>query len=94
MEMTLYRRIPEVVEAFHYEASLETMDRRYPLPDWLVESAEIIPDGPTRKIIQVRPKLGNYLYVYPGQWVIRYKNGGYQVLNKKEFLQKFEAMEG
>jgi hypothetical protein len=33
--MTLYRRMLETVEAFHYEAALETMDFKYPFPDWL-----------------------------------------------------------
>jgi len=30
--MTLYRRKLETVEAFHYEAALETMDFKYPFP--------------------------------------------------------------
>ena len=31
--MTLYRRNLETVEAFHYEAALETIDLKYPFPD-------------------------------------------------------------
>ena len=33
--MTLYRSKTETVEAFCYLADLETMDFRYPYPDWL-----------------------------------------------------------
>jgi hypothetical protein len=33
--MTLYRGKLATVEAFHYEAALETMDFKYPFPDWL-----------------------------------------------------------
>jgi hypothetical protein len=33
--MTAYRGKLETVEAFHYEAALETMDFKYPFPEWL-----------------------------------------------------------
>ena len=38
--MTLYRGKLETVEAFHYEAALETMDFKYPFPDWLIKWLE------------------------------------------------------
>jgi hypothetical protein len=33
--MTLYRSNAEIVEAFRYLPDLETMDFKYPYPDWL-----------------------------------------------------------
>jgi hypothetical protein len=39
--MTLYRRKLETVEAFHYEAALETMDFKYPFPDWLKDMVTV-----------------------------------------------------
>ena len=62
--MTLYRRKPETVEAFHYQSDLETMDFKYPYPDWL-EGYRV-----------VRGEFGLDLYtkfgkvtVRPGQWI-------------------------
>ena len=40
-QMTLYRRKLETVEAFHYEAALETMDFKYPFPDWLKDKVTV-----------------------------------------------------
>ena len=39
--MTLYRGKLATVEAFHYEAALETMDFKYPFPDWLKDMVTV-----------------------------------------------------
>ena len=33
--MTLYRSKTETIDAFRYQSDLETMDFKYPYPDWL-----------------------------------------------------------
>ncbi len=39
--MTLYRSKLETVEAFHYQAAIETMDFKYPFPDWLKDKVTV-----------------------------------------------------
>ena len=53
--MTLYRRKLETVEAFHYEAALETMDFKYPFPDWLKDMVTVIDNA----ILQLDTDSGN-----------------------------------
>jgi hypothetical protein len=62
--MTLYRSKLETVEAFHYEAALETMDFKYPFPDWLKDMFTVRENA----VLQLDTAFG-LVSVKPGQWV-------------------------
>jgi hypothetical protein len=68
--MTLYRRNLETVEAFHYEAALETMDLKYPFPDWLKKMVTVRENA----ILQLDTDSG-LVWVKPGQWVVKRQQG-------------------
>jgi hypothetical protein len=87
--MTLYRSKTGTVEAFRYQSDLETMDFKYPYPDWLEEH------------LVVRGEVGLDLYtkfgkvtVRPGQWIINAGKGNIHVLNPEVFHARYEALTG
>jgi len=84
--MTLYRRKLETVEAFHYEAALETMDFKYPFPDWLKDMVTVIENA----ILQLDTDSG-LVRVKPGQWVVRDSSGNLHILDPEEFHRRYEA---
>jgi hypothetical protein len=78
--MTLYRRKPETVEAFHYQSDLETMDFKYPYPDWL-EGYRVVRG---EFGLDVYTKFGK-VTVRPGQWIVNAGNGNIHVLGPEVF---------
>jgi hypothetical protein len=87
--MTLYRSKTETVEAFRYQSDLETMDFKYPYPDWL--------EG----YVVTRGEFGLELYtksgkvaVRPGQWIVNAGTGNVRVLNPEVFHAEYEALTG
>ena len=81
--MTLYRRKLETVEAFHYEAALETMDFKYPFPDLLKAVRE-------NAILHLDTDFG-LVRVKPGQWVVKDSSGNLHILDPEEFHKRYEA---
>lgn len=79
--MTLYRRKLETVEAFHYEAALETMDFKYPFPDWLKDMVTVRENA----ILHLDTR------VKPGQWVVKDSSGNLHILDPEEFHKRYEA---
>ena len=85
--MTLYRRKLETVEAFHYEAALETMDFKYPFPDWLIKMVR----GRENAILQLDTDSG-LVWVKPGQWVVKDRRNNLHILDPEEFHRNYEAV--
>jgi hypothetical protein len=87
--MTLYRnrRNLETVEAFHYEAALETMDFKYPFPDWLKEMVTVRENA----ILQLDTDSG-LVWVKPGQWVVKDSRGDLHILAQEEFHRSYQAL--
>ena len=84
--MTLYRRNLETVEAFHYEAALETMDLKYPFPDWLKKIVTVRENA----ILQLDTDSG-LVWVKPGQWVVKDSRDNLHILDPEEFHGSYEA---
>jgi hypothetical protein len=84
--MTLYRRKLETVEAFHYEAALETMDFKYPFPDWLKDMVTVRENA----ILHLDTDFG-LVRVKPGQWVVKDSSGNLRILDPEEFHKRYEA---
>ena len=87
--MTLYRSKTESVEAFLYQPGLETMDFRYPYPDWL------------KGYVVARGEFGLDLHttsgkvtVRPGQWIVHAGNGHIHVLEPDVFHARYKALTG
>ena len=72
--MTLYRRKLETVEAFHYEAALETMDFKYPFPDWLKDMVTVRENAILHLDTDFR-----LVRVKPGQWVVKDSSGNLHI---------------
>jgi len=87
--MTLYRSKTETVEAFCYLADLETMDFRYPYPDWL--EGCVVVRGEFG--LDLDTKFGK-VTVRPGQWIVNAGNGNIQVLDPEVFHARYEAVTG
>jgi hypothetical protein len=100
--MTLYRRksetveafhyrsdLPKTVEAFHYQPDLETMDFKYPYPDWLEEYVVIRGEFG----LDLNTKFGK-VTVRPRQWIVNAGNGNIHVLNQEVFHATYEALTG
>ena len=85
--MTLYRRKLETVEAFHYEAALETMDFKYPFPDWLRDVVTVRENA----ILQLDTDFG-VVWVRPGQWVVKDSSGNLHILDPEEFHRRYSAV--
>ena len=85
--MTLYRSKTETVEAFRYLADLETMDFRYPYPDWL--EGCVVVRGEFG--LELNTKFGK-LTVRPGQWILNAGNGNIQVLSPEAFDAEYKAV--
>ena len=85
--MTLYRGKLETVEAFHYEAALETMDFKYPFPDWLKDMVTVGENA----ILHLDTDFGS-VRVKPGQWVVKDSSGNLQILDPEEFHRSYEAV--
>ena len=85
--MTLYRRKSETVEAFHYEAALETMDFKYPFPDWLKNMVTVRENA----ILQLDTDSG-LVWVKPGQWVVKDSMDNLRILDPEEFNRSYEAV--
>jgi hypothetical protein len=83
--VTLYRGNLEVVEAFHYQAAYQTMDLKYPLPDWLKDRATV-----NGKTLDLETNSGS-IAVKPGQWILRDRRGNLQILEAHEFHQNLSS---
>jgi hypothetical protein len=86
-QMTLYRRNLETVEAFHYEAALETMDFKYPFADWLKNRVKVRDNA----VLQLDTGYG-LVMVKPGQRVVKDRRANLQVLDPEEFHRSYEAV--
>src|SRR6476619_5274766 len=80
--MTLYRRKLETVEAFHYEAALETMDFKYPFPDWLKDMVTVRENA----ILHLDTDFG-LVRVKPGQWLLKIAAAIYTYWTQKNFTK-------
>jgi hypothetical protein len=85
--MTLYRSKTETVEAFRYLADLETMDFRYPYPDWL--EGCVVVRGEFG--LELNTKFGK-VTVRPGEWILNAANGNIQVLSPEAFHAEYKAV--
>jgi hypothetical protein len=98
--MTLYRRksetveafhyrpdSPKTVEAFHYQPDLETMDFKYPYPDWL--EGYVVFRGEFG--LDFNTKFGK-VTVRPRQWIINAGSGNIHVLNQEVFHATYQAL--
>jgi hypothetical protein len=85
--MTLYRRqsetveavhyrldLPKTVEAFHYQPDLESMDFKYPYPDWLEKYVVIRGEFG----LDLNTKFGK-ITVRPRQWIVNAGNGNIHI---------------
>jgi hypothetical protein len=73
-------------EAFHYEAALETMDFKYPFPDWLKDMVTVRENA----ILHLDTDFG-LVRVKPGQWVVKDSSGNLHILDPEEFHKRYEA---
>lgn len=89
MRMTLYRSKTETVDAFRYQSGLETMDFKYPYPDWL--EGYVVARGDFG--LELSTKFGK-VTVRPGQWIVNDRNGKIHVLNPEVFHAEYEAVTG
>ena len=87
--MTLYRSKKETVDAFRYQSGLETMDFKYPYPDWL--EGYVVARGEFG--LELCTKFGK-VTVRPGQWIVNAGNGKIHVLNPEVFHAEYEAVAG
>ena len=85
--MTLYRGELATVEAFHYQAALETMDYKYPFPDWLKNIVTIRENA----ILQLDTNSGS-VSVKPGQWVVKDSGDSLHILDSEEFHRRYKAL--
>ena len=86
-QMTLYRGTLETVEAFQYQAALETMDFKYPFPDWLRDVVTVRENA----ILQLDTDFG-LVWVRPGQWVVKHSRGNLDILDPEEFHRRYRAV--
>jgi hypothetical protein len=86
-QMTLYRGTLETVEAFQYQAALETMDFKYPFPDWLRDVVTVRENA----ILQLDTDFG-LVWVKPGQWVVKHSRGNLDILDPEEFHRRYRAV--
>jgi hypothetical protein len=87
--MTLYRRKLQSVEAVHYESALETMDFKYPFPDWLKDFVTVKENS----LLQLHTDSG-FIWMKPGQWVVKDGRHNLQILDPEEFLISYKAVTG
>ena len=85
--MTLSRGKLATVEAFHYEAALETMDFKYPFPDWLKNMATVRENA----ILQLHTNSG-LVWVKPGQLVGKGSSQNLHILDSDEFHRRYKAV--
>ena len=86
-QMTLYRGTLETVEAFQYQAALETMDFKYPFPDWLKNMVTVRENA----ILQLDTDSG-LVRVKPGQWVVKDRRDNLHILDPEEFHRRYRAV--
>lgn len=86
--MTLYRGKLETVEAFHYQAAIETMDFKYPFPDWLKDRITV-----EENALRLHTRTGPVV-AKPGQWIVRDKRDNLHVLDPEEFHNNYKALTG
>jgi len=86
--MTLYRSKTETVEAFRY-LSMQTMDFRYPYPDWL--EGHVVVRGEFGLDLDTR--LGRVM-VRPGQWIVNAGNGNIRVFDPEVFHARYKPVIG
>jgi hypothetical protein len=85
--MTLYRSKLETVEAFHYQAAIETMDFKYPFPDWLKDMVTVRENA----VLQVDTDFG-LVWVRPGQWVVKHNRGNLDNWSQKNFTEDIRPL--
>jgi hypothetical protein len=84
--MTLYRSNLGMVEAFRYLTGIQTMDFKYPFPDWLEDRVTV-----RDNVLQLNTQSGLVL-VQPGQWVVKDKRDTLQILDPEEFHRTYKAV--
>ena len=87
--MTLYRSKTGTVDAFRYQSGLETMDFKYPFPDWL--EGHVVVRGEFG--LDLNTKFGK-VTVQPGQWIVNAGNDNTRALNPEVFHAEYEAVTG
>ena len=87
--MTLYRSKTGTVDAFRYQPGLETMDFKYPYPDWL--EGYVVVRGEFG--LDLNTRFGK-VTVRPGHWIVDAGNGKLRVLNPEVFHAEYEAVTG
>jgi hypothetical protein len=85
--MTLYRSKLETVEAFRYQAGLETMDFKYPFPDWLKNRVTVGENA----VLKLDTGYG-LLWVKPGQWVVKDRRDNLHILDPEEFHRSYQVL--
>ncbi len=85
--MTLCRSKTGIVDAFRYQSGLETMDFKYPYPDWL--ERHVVVRGEFG--LDLSTKFGK-VTVQPGQWIVNAGNGNLHVLDPDAFHAEYEAV--
>ena len=85
--MTLYRSKLETVEAFRYQAALETMDFKYPFPDWLKDIVTVRENA----ILHLDTDFG-LVGVKPGQWVVKDRMDDLHILDPEEFHRSYQVL--
>jgi hypothetical protein len=84
--MTLYRGRLGTVEAFRYQAGYQTMDFKYPFPDWLRDKVTV-----KDNILQIDIH-SHVLLVKFGQWIVKDKRDILHILDPDEFHKNYEAL--
>jgi hypothetical protein len=87
--MTPYRSKTETVDAFRYQSGLETMDFKYPYPDWL--EGYVVASGEFG--LELSTRFGK-VTVRPGQWIVNAGSGKIHILNPDVFHAEYEAVAG
>jgi hypothetical protein len=75
------------VDAFRYQSGLETMDFKYPYPDWL--ERHVVVRGEFG--LDLCTKFGK-VTVRPGQWIVNAGKGNIHVLDPDVFHAEYAAV--
>ena len=89
--MTMYQRIPHVVEArqhLRYDDLDETLDAGFELADWCGGDFDII----DKKII-LEVALGGFVFVEHRGWIIKDADGEFYAYSDQEFKRDFVEVE-
>jgi hypothetical protein len=84
--MTLYRRRPLTVEAFKWQQDIITMNNKYPIPDWLLNSCVIV--GNNIEIFT----LNGIKRAKDGEWIVKGPRGEMSILDAALFDLQYELV--